>query len=190
MRSSASWLFTVALGALAACGGKVVVDGTGGAGGTGGTGGMFTSSGCLDCTTTTTTTATTTTTTTSTTSTSSSGNPACPDPFPGIFTKCDVEGMECPIPLACCGGDALCKGGFWQYIGPFCDQPCAPDCGPDGFACTPGAVCVAHIGPITTYQCEKDPCPNGLACSCAEPLCAEQMMSCNNIQGGFKVLCD
>lgn len=84
----------------------------------------------------------------------------------------------------------MCKGGFWQFLPPLCDAPCGPECGPDEFACQPGAVCVTYIGSITTYQCRVNPCFEGLGCGCVESYCAEQGMSCNNIQDGFKVLCD
>jgi hypothetical protein len=96
----------------------------------------------------------------------------------------------CPVPNACCSGSAVCKAGFWQFVGPLCGQPCTPDCGPDGFACTPGTLCVAYIGMITTYQCRVSPCFEQPSCTCTEPLCEEQGMKCNNIQDGFKVLCD
>ncbi|MFT3770594.1 MAG: hypothetical protein QM820_34640 [Minicystis sp.] len=114
----------------------------------------------------------------------------CPQPFPGVQGPCDHEGLQCPVPLACCGGNVTCKNGFWQHSAPACGQPCTSDCGPDGFACQAGAVCIAYIGPVTTYQCRENPCSGPLACGCAGALCAEQMMSCNNIQDGFKILCD
>ncbi len=81
-------------------------------------------------------------------------------------------------------------GGLWFFTGPFCDQPCAPDCGPNGFACEPGALCITYIGPVTTYQCRGNPCFENIGCLCTEQYCAEQGMTCNNTQGGFKVLCD
>jgi hypothetical protein len=34
------------------------------------------------------------------------------------------------------------------------------------------------------------PCEGALSCSCAASLCANEGMMCNNIQMGFKVLCD
>jgi hypothetical protein len=94
------------------------------------------------------------------------------------------------VPNACCGGVALCKGGYWTFAGPFCSQPCTPECGPDGFACQAGTLCVTYIGPITTYTCAISPCFEMVSCGCVEALCAEKMMTCNNIQDGYKVLCD
>jgi hypothetical protein len=65
-----------------------------------------------------------------------------------------------------------------------------PDCGPDGFACAVGFVCVAYIAQITTYQCAASPCAGGLGCDCAAQLCAAEGLACNNVEQGFKVLCD
>jgi hypothetical protein len=67
---------------------------------------------------------------------------------------------------------------------------CTPPCGPDGFACDTGLVCVTYIGQTTAYQCAQDPCPGPLSCSCAAFFCVAEGMACNNIQMGFKVLCD
>lgn len=103
---------------------------------------------------------------------------------------CDQEGLECQVPLSCCDGKALCKGGLWVYLDPFCGKVCTPDCGPDAFACEPGTLCVTYIGPITTYQCRANPCFEGVSCGCANGYCQEQMMTCDNIQDGYKVLCD
>jgi len=71
-----------------------------------------------------------------------------------------------------------------------CGQPCTLQCGPDNFSCQAGAVCVAYIGKTTVYECREKPCMGSLACGCAAKLCAEQQMICNNIQDGFKILCD
>ncbi|APR78784.1 Hypothetical protein A7982_04131 [Minicystis rosea] len=170
--------FALAIG-LGACGGKVVVDGSAGTGGAGGSGGSSSSSS-----------PTVSTSVVSSSSSTSSGPAVCPDPFPGIQASCDHEGLQCVPPLTCCGSPATCKGGLWHYDEIDCDAPCAAPCGPDGFACTAGAVCIAYIGTVTTYQCRENPCQGPLDCSCAGSFCAEQMMSCNNIQMGFKVLCD
>jgi hypothetical protein len=189
MRFSAWWIVAAAPAALAACGGKVVIDGTGGAPGTGGSGGAAASSSSASSASSTSS-STSTTSSSSSTTTSSSGGPLCPDPFPGVFATCTDEGLSCEIPLACCSGHAVCKGGFWQWGGLTCAQPCAPDCGPDGFACEPGALCVTYIGAVTTYQCKGNPCFEDIGCGCTEMYCAEQGMTCNNIQGDYKVLCD
>jgi hypothetical protein len=174
---------------LTACGGKVVVDaGSGGAGGSGGApSSSITSSSAIVASS-----SIVSSSSNVTASVSSSGTGVtCPDPFPGIEAPCPVEGQVCTAPLACCGGKAQCTNGFWKYSGDLCQQPCTPPCGPDNFACLPGTVCVAYIGKITTYQCEKAPCaPGGIDCGCAAPLCAQEGMVCNNIQDGFKVLCD
>ena len=91
--------------------------------------------------------------------------------------------------LACCGGHATCTNGFWTYQENLCGLACGMSCGPDEFTCAEGAVCVALIGETTTYLCEEDPCAGALlSCSCAASLCGSLM--CNNIQQGFKVLCD
>src|SRR4051794_15393732 len=111
--------------ALAACGGKVFIDkdsGSGGSGG-GGAGGASSSSSS----------GSSSSSSSASSSSSSSGSPVCPVPFPGIEAPCGVEGMMCSVPLACCKGNAICKAGLWTFDGPFCDQPCEPDCGPNGF---------------------------------------------------------
>jgi hypothetical protein len=174
------FLGVAALG-LAACGGNVVVD-------VPGSGGTTTTTSTLTTTSTSTTTVTTTTSTT-TTSTTTTTMTGCPVPFPGIDASCMVEGETCPVPHACCGGHAVCKGGVWRFEGIPCGQPCSLDCGPDGFSCSDG-VCVAYIGTQTVYTCEKDPCPGPLSCSCAQGLCQQHGLTCNNIQMGFKVLCN
>jgi hypothetical protein len=102
---------------------------------------------------------------------------------------CSSEGMTCPVPGACCGGTAVCQNGFWSYQ-PSCHDACTLDCGPNGFACNLGLVCVTYIGMTTVYQCVPSPCEGALSCSCAGQLCANEGMMCNNIQMGFKVLCD
>jgi len=97
----------------------------------------------------------------------------------------------CSVPLACCPGTATCENGFWSFPGLDCQQPCGSPCGPNGFACLPGAVCVAFIGKTTIYQCQPNPCPDQpLACSCADPICQPAGMYCNNVENGDKVLCD
>jgi hypothetical protein len=172
---------------LAACGGNVLVDGTG-------TGGTTTTTSETTTTSTGTTTFTTTTgtgTTTTTMTTTTTTEPGCAVPFPGIEAPCMVEGQVCPVPLSCCSGSALCHNGFWTFQPIPCGQPCELACGPGGFSCQGGAVCGTYIGMETTYTCEKDPCPPGpLSCSCAEPICQQHGLTCNNIQGGYKVLCD
>ncbi len=160
------------LASLAACGGNVVVDGAG------------TTTGSTSSSTSSTTSVTTTSVTTSTVM-------DCPAPFPGIEASCGVEGQVCAVPLACCSGTATCAGGFWKYTGVPCAEACTPPCGPDDFACQGGAVCATYIGKTTLYQCAPDPCsPDPLSCACAAPLCALESMVCDNIQMGFKVLCD
>jgi hypothetical protein len=95
------------------------------------------------------------------------------------------------VPGACCSGKAVCLNGFWKYVPPSCPpQNCTLECGPDGFACDPNLVCATYIGMTTVYQCVPNPCTGPLSCSCAAELCAEEGMMCNNIQMGFKVLCD
>lgn len=84
----------------------------------------------------------------------------------------------------------MCQGGLWQYLGVDCAQPCSLDCGPSGFACEPGALCVTYIGMTTTYQCRGNPCFETVGCPCVDSFCQEQGMTCNNVQSGFKVLCD
>jgi hypothetical protein len=183
MRTPA-FLLGAAAALLPACGAKVTVDGTTGAAGAAGTGGAASSSssGAGG------TTLTTTTTTSSGTGGSAGG---CPDPFPGIEAPCPTEGQTCAVPLACCGGQAFCTNGFWMFAAQPCAQPCSLDCGPNGFSCGLGGTCVAYIGmTATTYECRPSPCPGDLACSCAEMLCQEEGLTCNNIQQGFKVLCD
>jgi hypothetical protein len=165
--------------ALVACGGNVVVDATS----TTGTGGSTSSTSSSSST-------TSTTSSTTSASSSSSGAP-CPDPFPGVEATCTTEGMTCAVPGACCQGNAVCQNGFWSYQAPACAQPCSMTCGPDGFACAVGEVCVALLGPTTVYQCAPNPCGSGnLSCVCADALCTPSKLSCNNIQMGFKVLCD
>jgi hypothetical protein len=170
---------------LAACGGNVVIDGAPGTGGGGtvGTGGAVGTGGTSN---------TTTSTSSSSSSTSSGTVVTCPDPFPGTEAACSQEGQVCAVPLTCCGGNATCTNGFWKYHAYSCGLPCSSQgCGPDGFACAAGAVCVALIGATTAYQCQDDPCAGApLACSCAAELCTSWMLTCNNIQQGFKVLCD
>jgi hypothetical protein len=174
-------LFCGAAFGLTACGGNVVVDGMG-------SGGSITTT--TTGTTTSTSTTTITTTTTGTTTTTTTGA-ACPVPFPGIEAPCPEEGQICPVPLSCCGSSAVCKAGFWEFQLQPCGQPCSLDCGPNGFSCEAGAVCGTYIGMETTYTCEVDPCPGAmLSCSCAAPICTQHGFSCNNIQMGFKVLCD
>src|SRR5262245_16491655 len=148
MRILASTLLVLA---FAGCGGKVFIDESGGSGGSGG---MTTSSstGTIN-----TTTVTTSTTTTVTTTTTTSTGLTCPD-NPAVEGKCDVEGQKCPMALSCCGGEVICKNGFWTYLPIFCNSFCTPECGPDHFACEGEAVCVTYIGPITTYNCQKMPC--------------------------------
>ena len=187
MRILTYWLFPACV-ALGACGGKVVIDasggtgGTGGSGGTGGTGGTSSSSSNS---------ASASASSSSASASSSSGaGGGCPSAFPGIAASCDQEGLICDVPNACCGGQAECKGGIWTFDSPLCDGPCAPDCGPDGFACEVGTLCVAFLGKTTTYQCSFSPCFEKLSCVCVESLCAAGGMVCNNIQDGFKVLCD
>lgn len=182
---------------LGGCGGKVVVDLPAGTGGGGGSGGAASSSGTSSTGGASSSSASSTTSSSSTTassagsSSSSTGGTGCPDPFPGIYATCDQEGLKCSVPFSCCGGVSFCKNGFWQYAGaPDCGEPCTPDCGPDDFTCQAGTLCVAYIGPVTTYQCRVNPCFQGVSCGCAGPLCEEQMMTCNNIQDGYKVLCD
>lgn len=92
--------------------------------------------------------------------------------------------------MACCNGSAVCKGGLWIFLDVPCGQACGGNCGPNDFSCQPGALCVTYIGPVTTYQCRVNPCFEGADCGCAGSYCAEQNMSCNNIQDGYKVLCD
>ena len=181
MRILACWLLPACI-ALTACGGKVVVDGTNSTGGTGGTGGTSSSSSNS---------ASVSASSSSASASSSSGaGGGCPSAFPGIGASCDQEGLICNVPNACCGGQAVCKGGIWTFDSPLCDGPCAPDCGPDGFACEIGTLCVAFLGKSTTYQCSVSPCFEKLSCGCADSLCAAEGMVCNNIQDGFKVLCD
>jgi hypothetical protein len=180
MRILASWLLPVSAAAslTAACGAHVVVDGSGGMNGTGGTSSSASSS------------ATASSTATSSSSSSSSGG-GCPPSGPDVEAVCEQEGEVCAVPNACCGGQAVCKGGFWTFEGPFCNMPCEPECGPDGFACAVGKTCVTFLGKITTYRCIDDPCPpQALDCACATPACMTEGMICNNIQDGFKVLCD
>jgi len=107
-----------------------------------------------------------------------------------IDATCAQEGQVCQIPLSCCGGSAVCKGGLWHFQPVPCGQPCTNQCGVDNFSCQVGAVCVTYIGKTTTYQCRKKPCGGSLTCGCSEGLCKEQGMVCNNIQDGFKILCD
>ena len=176
-----AWWFLPACTALVACGGKVVVDGTGSTDGTGGTGGTSSSSSNS---------ASASASSSSASASSSSGAGGCPSAFPGIAASCDQEGLICDVPNACCGGQAECKGGLWTFDGPPCNEPCAPDCGPNGFACEVGTLCVAFLGKSTTYQCSVSPCFEKLGCGCVDSLCAAEGMVCNNIQDGFKVLCD
>lgn len=183
MRLLASLILGTLAFALTACGGKVIVDGfnegVGGAGGggVGGAGGAPTV------------TSSSSSTVVSSTVSSTSSGAVCPAEL-AISASCDVEGMTCSVSLACCGGSAVCKNGFWQFLAKPCNSACTGPCGPDKFACQAGAVCVAYIGKSTTYECRPKPCPGPLACGCASPLCAEQEMVCSNIQDGFKVLCD
>jgi hypothetical protein len=175
-------LLFLAATTLAACGGRVVFDGEGAGGSTGSSSSSASGSSSVSS---------SSSASSSSTVSSSSGNPdTCPVPFPGIEASCPTEGQICQVPLACCAGTALCKGGFWHYTGQVCQELCGPVCGPDNFTCLPDVACVTYLGKTTTYQCRKAPCGPELLCSCAEPLCEEQAMKCNNIQDGFKVLCD
>ena len=179
MRLLTSGVVLASVACLTACGAKVVVDGTGGMVGTGGSPSTTGPESTVS-----------TGTTPMTTVTSSGTGVSCPDPFPGIEASCDQEGQVCQVPGACCEGSAICKGGFWQFNGPLCDMPCGGDCGPGDFSCAVGKLCVTLLGKITTYQCADSPCDAGLDCSCAAPLCEAEGLICNNIQDGFKVLCD
>jgi hypothetical protein len=177
-----------------ACGGKVVVDGNPGSGGSGGSGGNggnggTTSSVSSSDSVSSSVSSTVSVSVSSSVTTGTGGG--CPMPFPGVEAHCDIDGQMCNAPLGCCGGQVICKGGFWSYTGALCNMPCTLPCGPNNFACQVGAVCVAYIGKTTTYQCEPDPCNGMLNCGCAEQLCEQQpIFKCNNVQDGFKVLCD
>jgi hypothetical protein len=161
---------------ITACGGKVIVDGIPeGAGGAGGGGGAPSSSSSSSI---------------ASSNVGSSGTGGICPVNVGIEALCSQEGQVCPMPLSCCSGSATCSGGRWHFSAVKCGQPCTSQCGPDDFSCQANAVCVAYIGKITTYQCRDKPCAGSLACGCAEPLCAEQAMTCNNIQDGYKILCD
>ncbi len=82
-------------------------------------------------------------------------------------------------------------GGFWIDLpAPPCAEPCTPECGGNGFSCQAGNVCVAYIAMETSYTCEPLPCEGPLQCICAEALCNLKGQKCNNIQNGYKVLCD
>lgn len=116
------------------------------------------------------------------------GAPACPDPFPGVYAPCSDEGEHCTAPLACCGGEVVCQNNLWIYVGPSCDG-CPTDCGPEGFGCVAGALCVVHLAFTTTYTCEPNPCGGAPTCACAEPLCDAWDMDCNNTSGN-EVYCD
>jgi hypothetical protein len=185
MRSLSSGLLAIAPLALAACGGKVYIDPTG----TGGDGGGGASSSSASSSSASSSNATSSSSASSSSASTGTGV-SCPEPFPGIHASCPVEGQICSVPLSCCNGSAVCKDGLWFFLASDCNQDCDPDCGPDAFACVPGALCVTYIGPITTYQCRKSPCDDAITCGCAEPFCDEQGMTCNNIQDGYKVLCD
>lgn len=181
MRSLPPWLLpacvAASLAGIGACGGRVVVDVTGNGGASSSASTASTGPGPS-------------TTVASSSSTGAGGG--CPAaPFPSVEGACTQEGLACPVPNACCGGQAVCMGGFWTYQAtPPCNMPCSPDCGPGGFACAGGKVCVTFLGKTTTYQCADPPCQGPLTCGCAAPLCMIEGLVCNNIQDGFKVLCD
>src|SRR4051794_1571224 len=104
MRILASWLLPAcaAVSLTAACGAHVVVDGSGGMNGTGGSSSSSSSS------------ATASSSSTSSSSSSSSGG-GCPADGPDVEAVCEQEGEVCNVPHACCGGQAVCKGGFWTF---------------------------------------------------------------------------
>jgi hypothetical protein len=183
-----AFLVGAIVASVVACGGNVVVDGMSAVGGSVATGGMM--GGMPTTSTTTSTVSGSSSSSSSVVSSSSSGSPACPSPFPGIEATCTSEGLACSVPGACCAGKAVCLNGFWKYLPVPCMQSCTLTCGPDGFTCDGGLACVTYIGMTTVYQCAPNPCAGALSCSCAASLCAEEGMMCNNIQMGFKVLCD
>jgi hypothetical protein len=145
---------------LGACGGNVVVDGTGGATSTttGGGAGL-----------TTTVVTTTGVTTTGITTTSVTGCPTIP---PNQGDPCPAPGMSCPMPLLCCGVTVTCTTAFtWEVPPPTCGQPCIP-CGPQNTpVCSGAAVCVFE-STDSAGVCRANPCASEvLTCSCAGSLC-------------------
>jgi hypothetical protein len=153
--------------AVAACGGKAVVDGTSGGGGQ--TGASTTTS--------------THTITSTTTSTGSGGSGSCPDPFFGIGSMCTSPGATCELELSCCGQHAICQNGTWQNGGPYCQQDCPTPCGSGAFGCVAGALCVVAETDIGTgYLCAANPCSAAPSCACAGSVCPSYL-SCMNVSG-------
>ncbi len=192
------------LALAAGCGGKVVFEqasgasgATGGDGGSGGTssvtstgvgafGGSFVTSSVGA--TSTSVTASSAESTSASSSSASGGTSGCPTVFPGLEAPCQGEGQICQVPGSCCG-QAVCKGGLWTGEGPFCNMACGPECGPNGFACQIGYVCVVELSFSTIYKCEKNPCAGAPSCSCAQQLCQADGYVCNNTMGE-QIYCD
>jgi hypothetical protein len=175
-------------GSVSGCGGKVVLDTSGGAGGTAGAGGAGGAGGVILESTTAT--VSTTVGVSSNVSTSSGGSSQCPTLAPNTGDPCSAPGLVCPVPV-CCGGTATCTGSTWQVEGGACSQPCL-SC-PGTIGCEAGAVCVDNPlgGGVSTgqphYNCALDPCGGApLSCACAQPLC--ESGPCAQASG-FSVTC-
>jgi hypothetical protein len=196
---TAVYSFLVGAAALAACGGRVVVDGAPGEGGAGGRPGVAVSAQAVAVSAQAVSAQAVSAQATSASASSSAGSAGggitCGgDPFPGIGAACDIPPKDCAVPFACCMAEAHCKQGTWQINSLSC-QPndCVVSCQPGGFFgfnCVAGAVCVERTTDKTTYQCRKNPCAGPLDCACAQPYCAEQGLKCVGIQDGTKVLCN
>ena len=159
-------LLCAATGAIAARGGKAVVDGTSGSGGQAGSS-----------------TTTTHTITSTTTSTGSGGHGACPAPFFGTGSICDSPGAMCELELSCCGQHAVCQNGTWQDDGAYCQLDCPIACGPAQFGCVTGALCVvAETDVGIGYLCAADPGGGTPSCDCTGSVCPGYL-SCMNASG-------
>jgi hypothetical protein len=154
MKASLLALALLALVALPACGGKVVLDGSGSSGNGGATTGTASSGG-------------------------GGGAPSCPCPMfpPAEGSTCACAGASCPYDQCAEDGPfttATCTAGAWSLAVASCMLvPCGEK------ACPPGDVCL-HVegGAPANLSCIPDPCgASPLACSCATSVCPDDCLS-------------
>ena len=145
------------------CGGKVIFDEN--AGGSGGTGSTATKSSSQS-----------TSKASSATSTGTGGS--CPA-NPAIQGVCTSEGLTCPVPLACCGSNAICTKGHWVIEPNKCNQACTPCSGDFECVAQPGVICVdLQKDSSESFECRKDLCDGSTSCGCDQPICQEDGLQC------------
>jgi hypothetical protein len=164
--------FALLAAAASACGGKVILETSGGAGGSASTGVVSTSAVSTSAVST-----SAVSTTATSTSSGAGGAGGCPVLAPNDGDPCDSPGLVCHVPV-CCGGVATCTGDVWHVEADFCDHLCPAPCPGTNLTCDLGGVCVNNpIGggpalPQPHYNCAFDPCMGApLSCSCAASLC-------------------